>query len=136
MKKLAMLLTISGVLAVGWSAIVLNIMNDPIPESQDRVVHVDAVEIVPEAVPEAVQKAVEPQTVESTIVEERVSIVQEKPYWRKFLDEKKLISEYHADAVNCIDHWKTFLNASSTFRLTEVSAFRQSDEATKNSMVE
>lgn len=105
MKKLLAVTAV--VLAIGCGAIVLDVMNDPMPESQDRVVQVDAVEIAPEAVPEAVpepvQKAVEPQAAESTIVEERVSIVQEKPYWRKFLDAK--IEAGKADVVACIESY-------------------------------
>lgn len=132
--KVKVLLGTATIALVGFVGAVHTVLGQDMPDVPQTSV-VPVVEAVEQPQVPEFQETVEVETiVTAPVATEKVeqATIDDRPEWRKYLDEKKTLGGDYAVAVECIDNWENYLNAESTFRLKEVSDFRQADDAIRN----
>lgn len=111
--KVKVLLGTATVLALVWGGLVVNAVNDPIKtdEPKEKVVHVDAVEVVPETVSEPVHEVLEPESVQAPVVENKP--VEEPDDTPKYSVRKHIRSLFSSDEeAECFIRYSIFRDRS------------------------
>lgn len=105
MKKLTILLSTAGILALGWGALVVNQINDQPVEVETYIIPsqpgVPVVE-APVSHSKAAQEVLEPETLNIPVSVEETIIEHKVPYWREFLDNKLATDPNAEIIVKCL----------------------------------